>query len=83
MQPDEQRQYVVNVRLTLPPDILRAMDRIIEVYNVGQKTIRRGGNGLYTRSSLVRELVSLEAARLMRDGKLDALAPPATTEGAA
>ena len=74
---DEQRQYVVNVRLTLHPDIIRAMDAIIDVYNRGQRTIRRGGNGLYTRSSLVRELVSLEAARLMRDGKLQPEAPNA------
>lgn len=67
---DPPRVYAQPIRLTFTPDVLAAMDRIIEVYNVGQRTIRRGGNGLYTRSSLLRELVMLEAARLIRDGKL-------------
>ena len=77
---DPPRVYAQPIRLTFTPDVLRALDRIIEVYNAGQRTIRRGGDGLYTRSSLLRELVMLEAARLVRDGRLAAPLPPSQSD---
>ena len=71
----KQNRNKSSIEIYLWPNEIDLIDRCLGALNSGRKTIRKGGDGRYSRSSWVAELIRLEAARMMRDGILEAPRP--------